>query len=168
MFDINYLDIFNDNIPPEIAVMLIGMTPISELRGAIPLGIAGYKLHPLVAYFWSVLGNIIPPIIFIFFLEKTAAFLSLKFNFWKKFFHWLFERTRHRAEEKIKKYGAWGLFILVAIPLPMTGGWTGALAAFLFGIKRKLSIPIITLGIITAGIIVLILTVGIEKIFQIA
>jgi len=154
MFHINYLELFK-GIPPEIATLIVGMLPISELRGAIPLAITGYKLDIFTAYLWAVLGNIIPPVLFIFFLEKVSYFLSSKFSLWKKFFDWLFERTRRKTKDKIEKYGAWGLFILVAIPLPVTGGWTGALAAFLFGIKRNVSIPIIILGILSAGIIVL-------------
>jgi uncharacterized membrane protein len=112
-------------------------------------------------FVWSVLGNIVPVIILVFFLEKVTGFLMKHFDFWRKFFEWLFERTRRRAGDKIEKYGDWGLFFLVAIPLPVTGGWTGSLAAFLFGIKKKKSIPIISLGIVTAGIIVTILTIGI-------
>lgn len=164
MLSINYLELFK-NIPPELATLIVSMLPVSELRGAIPLAITGYKMNPWIAYFIAVLGNCLPPIFFILFLEKISSFLSKKFIFWKKFFNWLFERTRRKAEDKIKKYGNWGLFLLVAVPLPMTGGWTGALATFLFGIDKKKSIPTIILGIMTAGIIVLILTVGVTKIF---
>lgn len=148
------------NIPPQISTMIIGMTPIFELRGAIPVAIGVYKMSVPSAYFWAVFGNIIPAIIIVFLLEKVSTWLSQKFNFWKKFFDWLFERTRRKAHAKIEKYGAWGLFVLVAIPLPVTGGWTGALAAFLFGIERKKSIPIIALGIMAAGVIVTLITVG--------
>lgn len=164
MFDINYLELFK-NIPPEIATMLVGMLPISELRGAIPLAINGYHLSVSTAFFWAVLGNIIPPIIFVFFLEGVSNFLSKHFVFWKKFFDWFFERTRRKAQKQIEKYGAWGLFVFVALPLPMTGGWSGAVAAFIFGIKKRVSVPIIILGILAAGIIVSVLTVGVNKIF---
>lgn len=159
-----FLELFR-NIPPELAVMIMSMLPITELRAAIPFGITAYKMDIFSAFFWGVLGNIIPPIFFIFFLEKIAQILSDRFAFWKRFFNWLFERTRKKAHAKIEKYGPWGLYILVAIPLPMTGGWTGALAAFLFGIERKKSIPVIVLGIITAGIIIVIITTGIVRLF---
>ena len=147
-------------VPPQLATMIIGMTPIFELRGAIPVAIGAYKMSVPSAYFWSVVGNIIPTILIIFLLERIAKWLSSKFAFFEKFFNWLFERTRKRTKDKIEKYGSWGLFILVAIPLPVTGGWTGALAAFLFGIERKKSIPVIILGIMAAGVIVTIITVG--------
>ncbi|MFW5885335.1 MAG: COG2426 family protein [Patescibacteria group bacterium] len=152
---------FLKGVPPEISTMIISMTPVFELRGAIPVGIGVYKMTVAETFIWSVLGNIVPVIVLVFFLEKVTGFLMKHFKFWRRFFEWLFERTRRRAGDKIDKYGDWGLFFLVAIPLPVTGGWTGSLAAFLFGIKKKKSIPIISLGIFTAGVIVTILTIGI-------
>lgn len=152
-----------DGIPNEIITMIIAMTPIFELRGSIPIAINALEMNPFLAYFWSVLGNILPMVIIVFFLEKVATFLSERFVFWKKFFDWLFARTRRKVHKQIEKYGDWGLFFLVAIPLPVTGGWTGALAAFLFGIKKTKAVFIISLGIMTAGIIVSLLTLGIMK-----
>lgn len=150
-------------VPAEISMFIISMTPVFELRGAIPVGIGAYKMGIWETYFWAVLGNFVPVVLLVFFLEAVANFLSKHFSFWRKFFDWLFERTRRRAKDKIEKYGDWGLFFLVAVPLPVTGGWTGSLAAFLFGIKRKKAIPIIFLGIMAAGVIVTVLTVGIGK-----
>jgi uncharacterized membrane protein len=149
-------------IPPEIATMIIGMTPIFELRGAIPVAVGVYKMSAAEAYFWSVIGNIVPTIIIIFLLDRVSSWLSLHYKIWKNFFDWLFERTRKKAQDKIERYGAWGLFVLVAVPLPVTGGWTGALAAFLFGVEKKKAIPVIILGIMTAGIIVTLLTLGVK------
>ena len=152
-------DFFRD-IPPELATLIIAMTPIFELRGSLPVALTVYDMSIASAFIWSVVGNIIPVVLIVFFLDKIASWLSNQFGFFEKFFRWLFARTRKKARDKIEKYGPWGLFILVAIPLPVTGGWTGALAAFLFGIDRKKSIPIISLGIITAGIIVTLITIG--------
>ena len=70
------------------------------------------------------------------------------------FFEWFFERTRQKGNELIKKYEEVGLLAFVAIPLPMTGAWTGALVAFLFGLDFKKSLLIITIGVFIAGIIV--------------
>jgi uncharacterized membrane protein len=159
----NYQHILSNHLSPELVIIIVGMLPIAELRGAIPLAIGGYHMEAGAAFFWAVLGNIIPPIGLIFLLEGTAKFLSEKFTVWKRFFNWLFARTRRRAQDKINRYGVWGLFLLVAIPLPMTGGWTGALAAFLFGIERRKAIPVIILGILAAGIIVLTLTTGVAN-----
>ncbi|MDA3815027.1 MAG: small multi-drug export protein [Patescibacteria group bacterium] len=161
ILDINQFVGVLGSVPSEVITIIIGATPIFELRGAIPFAVGVYEMSIFNAYFWSVLGNIIPVIIITFLLEVVVKFLSKKFYFWNLFFRWLFERTRRRAHDKIEKYGAWGLFFLVAIPLPITGGWTGALAAFLFGIEKKKSIPVIILGIMTAGVIVSLLTMGV-------
>ncbi len=163
--DINQAVELLKGVPSQLSVMIIGMTPIFELRGAIPVGIESFRMGILESFFWSVLGNIIPVIFLVFFFETVANWLSAKFKFWKKFFDWLFERTQKRAGDKIKKYGDWGLFFLVAIPLPVTGGWTGALTAFLFGINKIKAIGIIFCGILTAGVIVTFLTVGISSFF---
>lgn len=161
IFSVNQFADILSNMPSELVTIIIGATPIFELRGAIPFAVGVYHMNIFQAYFWSVVGNIIPVIIILFFLEIVVNFLSKKFYYCNLFFRWLFDRTRMRAHDKIEKYGTWGLFVLVAIPLPMTGGWTGALAAFLFGIEKKKSIPVIILGIITAGIIVSFLTMGV-------
>jgi uncharacterized membrane protein len=147
--------------------MVVSMLPIAELRVAIPLGIGAYDMPPFAAYVWSVLGNCIPPIAIIFFLEKIADLLSSRYSFWNRFFVWLFDRTRFKTKDAIEKYGPLGLFLLVAIPLPFTGAWTGAMAAFLFGIRHRESIPMIVLGILAAGGIMLFLTLGAKGIFMI-
>jgi len=150
-------------IPPELATLIIAMTPIFELRGSLPVALTIYDMSLPSAYFFSVLGNVIPAIVIVFFLEKVSSWLASRFDVFDRFFKWLFARTRRKAREKIEKYGPWGLFVLVAIPLPVTGGWTGALAAFLFGIEKRKSIPIITLGIMAAGVIVTLITIGAIK-----
>ena len=149
------------DVPAPISVMIIGMTPIFELRGAIPVAVGVYKMSIAEAYFWSVLGNMIPVVFFVYLLEMISAWLMKNFKIWDKFFNWLFHRTRDKVTDKMEKYGDWGLFFLVAIPLPVTGGWTGALAAFLFGIKKLKAIGIIGAGILLAGVIVSLLTLGV-------
>ncbi|MEA2006571.1 MAG: small multi-drug export protein [Patescibacteria group bacterium] len=161
MVDVSIATEVLKGIPSQVAIMIIGMTPIFELRGSIPVAIGLYKMSVPSAYFWSVIGNIVPTVLIVLLLDKVVKILSTRFEFFDKFFQWLFDRTRKRAQDKIEKYGPWGLFVLVAIPLPVTGGWTGALAAFLFGIEKKKSIPIIVLGIMVAGVIVTLLTVGV-------
>ena len=147
------------NLPSEYAVMITGALPVSELRGAIPLGL--YLGMPILeAFFWAVLGNIIfvAPALFLF--EPFSSFLR-KFKLWSHFFDWLFERTR-KWSKNIVKYEALGLMLLVAIPLPMTGAWTGVIAATLFKIKFRYAFLSIVLGVIIAGVIVSLLsTLGI-------
>jgi uncharacterized membrane protein len=154
---------FFQGLPPEIVTFIVGMTPIFELRGAIPLAITFFKLGTVVSFFWAVAGNISVMLLLAFLLRWGVDFISKHFTWGERFFEWLFERTRKRAHKHIEKYGDWGLFFLVAIPLPMTGGWTGGLAAFLFDIEKKKSVPIISAGIMTAGVIVTLLTLGATK-----
>jgi len=156
----HFAEIFQ-GLPPELIIFIMGMFPIFELRGAIPLAITFFKLSTWSALFWAIAGNISIMLLLDVFLEWSIKFITEHFSWGKKFFDWLFERTRKKAHKHIEKYGDWGLYFLVAIPLPMTGGWTGVLAALLFDIKRKKSLPIIAAGIVTAGIIVTLLTVGI-------
>ena len=155
--------VFFQGLPPELVTFIIAMTPIFELRGAIPLAITYFKLSVFSSIFWSILGNISMMLFLVFVLDRGIKFIISNFNWGKNFFDWLFKRTHKRAHKQIEKYGEWGLFFLVAIPLPMTGGWTGVLAAFLFDIDKKKAIPIISAGIITAGIVVTLLTVGITS-----
>lgn len=140
------------DIPKEYIVMVVAALPISELRGAIPLSLSfGMSLNK--AFWLSVLGNLIPVVPLFFLLEPISNKLR-RFKIWSHFFDWLFERTKKRADT-IQKYGAFGLAIFVAIPLPMTGAWTGAIAASLFKIRFRYAFIAIVLGVIIAGIIVL-------------
>jgi len=157
MFHIDY-SLWFQNFSPELATFLIAMVPISELRAAIPIGIKIYHLSIWSAYIWSVLGNLVPMILIVLVLAPIADFLSRHFKIFQKFFDWLFEHTRKRGAKKFEKWGEFAVFILTAIPIPLLGGWTGPLAAFVFGIKLRKSIPLIILGCMAAGVIVTILT----------
>ena len=81
----------------------------------------------------------------------------------EKFFNWLFEHTRKRANGKMEKYGSWAIFILAATPIPLIGGLTGALAAFVFNVQRKKSLPLLLIGTMVSGAIVVFLTLYISK-----
>ncbi len=138
-------------IPKEYVVMIIAALPISELRGAIPLGLSFGM--PLFKAFWlSILGNIsfIAPALFLF--EPVSNRLR-RFKIWSRFFDWVFERTKKNSDA-IQKYEALGLAIFVAIPLPMTGAWSGVIAASLFKIKFRYAFISIMLGVVAAGLIV--------------
>ena len=137
-----------------IKVFIFAMTPIFELRGAIPLGLLVYRLNWLEVYIISVLGNLIPIVFLLLFFEPVSKFLSRHFAFMDRFFAWLFERTRRRHKDLIDKHGWWGLATFVAIPLPITGSWTGSLVAFLTGMSFKRAFSAITAGVMTAGIVV--------------
>ena len=138
-------------LPQEYIVIIVGALPIAELRGAIPLGLS--LGMPLVKVFWlAVLGNslIVAPALFLF--EPVTKFLR-KFKIWAKFFDWVFERTKKNSDS-IQKYEALGLAIFVAIPLPMTGAWSGVIAASLFKIRFRYAFISIVVGVICAGLIV--------------
>lgn len=148
----------------ELIVLLTSMIPIAELRLAIPLAVTIYEMPVLIAFFWAVIGNIIPVIFILWFLKAVSEFLKKHFYFFNRFFAWLFERTRRKHSQKFERWQELALIILVGIPLPFTGAWTGALAAFIFGVPIKRAFWLITLGILIAGAIVSLATLGVLNI----
>ena len=138
-------------LPPWLATVLIATLPVFELRGAIPFALAiGEPVFR--TYILAVFGNLIPVIPLLLFLKPVSEYLR-RFRLWHKFFEWLFKRTERRAEA-VRRYEALGLIIFVAIPLPMTGAWTGSIAASLFKIKMKYALPCICIGVLIAGAVV--------------
>lgn len=148
-----------------IKTLLIAMVPIGELRVALPLALTTFKINFFLAFFISVIGNMLPVVAIVFLLEPVSIFLTKHSKFFKWFFEWLFEHTRKKHSKKFETLEEIALVTFVAIPLPMTGAWTGALAAFVFGIPPKKSLPLIFVGVLIAGIIVSILTLGIKALF---
>lgn len=146
-------------------VLVTSMLPVSELRGAIPLGIGLFELKPWLVYLVAVVGNIIPVVFLLWFWEKLAGKLSENYAPLGQLFHWLFERTRKKFYANHKRFGEWALVLFVAIPLPITGAWTGTVAAWLFGIPYKKALNLIFLGVLISGLIVLGITTGIISIF---
>ncbi len=140
------------DLPKEYIVMLVSALPISELRGAIPLALS-FGMPMSKAFWLSVIGNSIPVIPALFLLEPVSSRLR-RFKIWARFFDWVFERTKKKADT-IQKYEALGLAIFVAIPLPMTGAWSGVIAASLFKIKFRYAFIAIIAGVFGAGLIVL-------------
>jgi len=149
------------SIPRELAVILIAMLPIAELRVAIPIAILNFKLSPVNAFLLAVIGNMIPVIPMLLFLEPVSAYLR-RWHAWDVFFAWLFKRTRHNHSKRFEKYGCYALTAFVGIPLPVTGAWTGCAAAFVFGIRFRHALLAIFGGVLLAGVIVTVLTVGIN------
>ena len=138
-----------------VSVAAISTLPIVELRGAIPVGIVAFGMPWWKVYLVAVVGNMLP-IPFILLLLGPVSNFMMRFPVGKKFFDWLFSRTR-RKSASIEKYEALGLTLFVAIPLPVTGGWTGAMAAFLMGIPFGKSMLYILMGVMTAGVIMTVL-----------
>lgn len=150
------------SLPKEVIVFFISMVPIGELRAAIPLAMNKYQLGIVGSFFWAVAGNVFSVVIVVLFLEKVSNYLSKKSRMFNRFFEWLFERTRRKHSKKFELYQELALITFVAIPLPMTGGWSGAVAAFVFGIPPKKAIPLIALGVVIAGVVVTALTAGVN------
>jgi uncharacterized membrane protein len=140
-----------NQLPKDYVVIIVGALPVSELRGAIPLALSFGM--PLVKAFWlSVLGNclIVAPALFLF---APVTNVLRRFKIWARFFDWVFERTKKNSDS-IQKYEALGLAIFVAIPLPMTGAWSGVIAASLFKIRFRYAFLAIVAGVFCAGLIV--------------
>ena len=140
-------------IPSWLVIILISMLPIVELRGAIPVALSVYNMNPYMVFPLAVIGNMIPVPFILLFFGYAEKYLR-KYKSFDRFFSRLFEKTRKKADMKIKRYETLGLLAFVAVPLPFTGAWTGALIAYLFGLKFWKSVFVIFAGVIIAGFIV--------------
>ena len=151
-------------LPPPVAVFLVAMLPVFELRGAIPLGYAMGMESPVLIYLIAVAGNFAPVLPILLLLGPAERFLR-RFGFMNRFFDWLFKRTVSRSK-LIKKYESLGLILFVAIPAPMTGAWTGSVAAYLFKLPLRMAIPCIILGILIAGVVVTLVSQGVISLWH--
>ena len=146
-----------------LMTFFISMVPVIELRGAIPVAIAhGMDLWPAIVV--SVLGNLVPVPFIIIFIRNIFAWLREKSEWLNKMVTKL-ERRAKKKSDTVRKYEFWGLFLLVAIPLPGTGAWTGALIAAMLKMRIKRAFPSIALGVIAAGLIVAFVTYGAGMVF---
>ena len=145
-------------LPDWFEIIVISAIPVIELRGSIPLGILAYQLPYLQTYFLGVVGSLIPAPFILLFIPAILQWMA-----GTKIFGSLAEWAIHKGIKKsdhIARYEFWGLFLFVAIPLPGTGVWTGCLVASLLGLDFKRSMLAVTLGTMTAGIIVTFLVAG--------
>ncbi len=154
MMLLTVLSYISENINAMIATFFTAMTPIGELRASIPLALGVYKLDIYSTLILSIIGNMIPAIVIIYALEPISRFLMHRFRPMNRFFTWLFERTRRRYYKRFEKYSGFALTFFVGIPLPVTGAWTGAIIAFVFGIPPKKALLDIFLGVLLAATIV--------------
>lgn len=143
-------------IPDWLVVFLISVCPILECRLGMFTAIVLLGMNPFVGFIISFLGNIFP-IPFILLLINWIFEILKKVPGIKKIVFWLEDKTL-KKRDKIDKYGIWGLLLFVAIPLPGTGGWTGALLASLLHLDRKKSFGVICVGVFIAGLIITILS----------
>lgn len=151
---------FFSAFPDGLATFFVAMIPITELRASIPFAILKLDMPPLEAFAYSVLGNVLAGILVLIFVENILHILldrigPLK-NFWEKYIN----RIHTKNKEKFEKWGAVALVTFVAIPLPLTGIVTGAVAASIFQIPFRKAVPLLAIGSVIAGILVTLLTVG--------
>jgi uncharacterized membrane protein len=139
-------------LSPEAVTVAIAALPIIELRGSIPWALTLGDLDWPRAYVFSVIGNVLPVLPLLLFLGPVSDGLR-RVGFMNRFFEWLFARTRKRSGA-IERFGVVGLALFVAIPLPVTGAWTGSAAAFLFGFPFHKAFLAIAAGVAIAGVIV--------------
>ena len=147
-----------------LLTFLVAMVPVVELRGAIPFGVVR-GLNLWTAIIASVLGNLVPVPFIILFIRRICAWMRAHMPK----LDGLVTRMEKKAEKNraaVEKYAFWGLAILVAIPLPGTGAWTGALVAAMMEMRLKRAFPAIVIGVVIAGVIVSVVTYGAQAIFS--
>lgn len=143
-------------IPDWLVVFIISLCPVLECRLGMFTAIVLLEMNPFVGFIISFLGNILP-IPFILLLINWVFEIFKKIPGLKNIVLYLEEKTL-KKRDKIDKYGIWGLLIFVAVPLPGTGGWTGALLASLLHLDKKKSFAVISIGVFIAGLIITILS----------
>lgn len=156
-----YIGQLLEYLPISLIILFTAAMPIIELKGAIPIGIS-LGLSPLLSASISFLGSIIPVPFILFGLRPIFAYLQ-KFRYFNKFIKYITKKSLSKGG-KVQKYGAWGLFLFVAIPLPGTGVWTGSLIATLLNIRFKWAFIAIFLGNLIACLMIVGLSGGIFKI----
>ncbi len=148
------------HLPPPLAIALCSMLPIIELRGGVPLGhfLMGADRWPAI-YVWAVLGNFLP-VLPILKLLAPAERLLRRFRLFDRLFTWVFARSERRAGV-VRRYGSLGLILFVAIPAPMTGAWTGAVAAYLMKLPVRHAALCILAGVCIAGGVMTLASLGV-------
>jgi len=132
---------------------LLCLIPISELRGGLPLLLAS-GAHPLVAYlFCAFINSLVSPLLVLFL--NTINKLLLKLKSYRSFYEKTLERARRKVQPKVERWGFWGLAVFVAIPLPLTGAYTGVLGGWILGLRLKQIFLAVTAGVWLAGLLVL-------------
>ncbi len=145
-------DFFLETVGKELCVLFCSMIPIIELRGAIPMGFAlGLPLWQ--SYLLSVIGNMIPVPFILLFIKAVLGWMGKsKVKFFNKVAAWL-NRKVEKNRDKIAKYSFWGVCLFVAVPLPVTGAWTGSLVAAMIDMKFWKAFLSCLFGVMIAGVI---------------
>ena len=160
---------FLETVGKELCVFFCSMIPIIELRGAIPMGaafdatIGGMPFW--LTYILSVLGNMLPVPFILLFIKKMIRWMSVsKVKFFNKIANYLLNKVE-KKRDKIEKYSFWGVCLFVAVPLPVTGAWTGSLVAAMIDMKFWKALLSCLLGVMIAGVIMTMVSYGVAAIF---
>jgi len=145
-------------LPKELIVAIAAALPVSEVRGAVPIGVY-FDFPPLKILIISIAASIVPVFPILWFLSTLTERLR-KINSFDRFFEWLFNRTRTRSTI-IERFEVLGLTLFIAIPFPTTGVWTGCIAAYLFGLPWGHTFLAATVGTTIASLIMLGLSLGV-------
>ena len=157
---------FTDILGAQLGVLFCAMIPIIELRGAIPLG-AALGLPWWQSYLFAVLGNMLPVPFILLFIKKIIAYMTKsRIKLFNKFGSWL-TRKAEKNRERIAKYSFWGVCLFVALPLPITGAWTGSLVAATIDMKPHKALLSCLLGVMIAGVIMTLASYGVVAAFAI-
>lgn len=157
-----FLSYFFSFLSNEFKVMFTAALPIIEVKGAIPVGIA-LGMTPIHATAIAFIGSVIPVPIILFTIRPIFNYLKGTKTF-KKMVNKLIHKSLNKSKD-VQKYGYWGLFLFVAIPLPGTGVWTGSLIASLLDMRFKLAYPAIVVGNLIASILIMFLSFGVVNLF---
>lgn len=147
-----------------LVTLIVSMLPIVELRGAIPIG-ASLGLPVWQAALISMAGNILPTPFIIAFVRTVMDWLRDRSDRARRFVEWLERKGTGKKADRVRQAEFWGLLLFVAVPLPGTGAWTGALIAALLNMRMRQALPPIVLGVMTAGLLVSLATAGVIGLF---
>ena len=150
-------------MPDELLVFLTAMTPVGELRAAIPFGLLKYDISWPVVFVLAVAGNLVPIPFLLTGLHFGGGRLEQRQDPIGRLLRWRTQRIQERWGERIRRYGFLGVMLIVAIPLPFTGAWTGSLAVWALQVPVPKGLAAIATGVVIAGVVVTALTqAGIE------
>jgi uncharacterized membrane protein len=149
-------ELVGSGLARELIVVIISALPIAELRGSLPVGIIVFDLPWYQAFYLAIIGNLLPIPILLLFFDSLVRLIS-RTNNGARLVNMIFNRTR-RHRVIVEKHKNIGLILLVAIPLPGTGAWTGTITAFLLGLGWRRALILITIGVLISGTIVTILS----------
>lgn len=155
-----------EHLGAHFGVLICSMLPIIELRGAIPLG-AWLELPWWLNYLLAIVGNMLPVPFILLFINRFIAWMSRsRVKFFNKIGTWLLNKAE-KNRERIERYSFWGVCLFVALPLPVTGAWTGSLVAATIGMKWWKALLSCLIGVMIAGVIMTLASYGVVAAFEI-